>query len=212
MKRFSGLFLFSVMVLVAASASAEGWYVGAFGSFSGVDDIRFDTALGTVTTPFESDMGLGLVVGYDFDSVRVEGEWSMREYEVENHILGGARLPGPTGDSESRALMVNAYYDFNQEGTVQPYIGAGLGLVDVELDGFGVTPVPDVLSDDDSGFGYQLMLGLGFEVSESWTLFIDYRYQSADDLSVTVSPAAGAVSSDIDWTTQDVALGVRYSF
>lgn len=198
---------------VATAARAEGWYAGGFyAPYVDADDIEFGTALGTVTTTFDGDMGWGLVFGRELGSWRVEGEWSQRDSDVEDHILGGTALPGPTGSLDAQTLFVNALYDFNRAGTVAPYLGAGLGWADVELDGFGVAPVPAVLSDDDSGFAYQLIAGVGFNVGPNWNLFVDYRLLFADSFEMTVTPGAGGVKSEIDFETQSVQAGARFRF
>ena len=213
MYKKAALILILTILTAVPSANAEGWYLGVFGSFSETDDTSFGTALGDVKTTFESDMSYGLVFGYDTDKVRLEGEITSREVEVENHILGGDALPGPTGEAESLSIMGNVIYDFNREGAVQPYVGAGLGWVDAELSQFGVAPIPDVLDDSDSSFAYQFMVGLGIGLGDSdWNLFVDYRWFVADSLSLTVSEAAGAESSDVDYEVQEFVIGVRDSF
>jgi opacity protein-like surface antigen len=208
----TALMLIAIVVVVVPSASAQGWYLGALASYTSLDDIDFGTALGTVTTTFDESQSVGLVLGYDTSMLRIEGEIIMREFNVQDHILAGGALPGPTGEAETLTLMANAIYDFNREGTVQPYIGLGLGWADVELDDFGVEPIPDVLNDSDSGFAYQVFAGLGFELSDNWNLFVDYRWFVASDLSLTASADAGAVSTDVDLEAQDIVVGIRYSF
>jgi opacity protein-like surface antigen len=197
----------------ATAARAEGWYAGGFYTpYVEAEDVGFGTALGTVTTTFDGGSGLGFVGGREFGAWRLEGEWSMRDSDVEDHLLGGSALPGPTGELDATSYMVNAIYDFNREGTVAPYLGAGAGWTEVELDDFGVAPVPQVLSDDDSGFAYQLIAGLGFNFGERWNLFVDYRLLVADGLEVTVTPGAGGVTSEIDFETQSLQVGARFRF
>jgi len=41
---------------------------------------------------------------------------------------------------------------------------------------------------------------------------VDYRWFTANSLSLTVSKAAGAVGSDVDYQMQDLVVGIRYSF
>ena len=207
------LMMIAIVVLAVPASRAEGWYLGALVNFNSmVDDIDFGTALGTVTTSFDEDPSFGLALGYDTSMIRFEGEIMMREVGVEDHILAGDALPGPTGEAEVMSIMGNAIYDFNREGALQPYLGLGLGWADVELGGFGVEPIPDVLNDSDSGFAYQFFAGVGLELSENWSLFLDYRFFVASDLSLTASADAGAVSSEVDFESQDLVFGVRYSF
>jgi opacity protein-like surface antigen len=208
----SVLVVMMLSLLTVPAASAQSWYLGAFGGYSDTDDTAFETALGTVTTTFDSGVSWGLFLGYDTSRVRFEAELSMREGEVSDHILGGDALPGPTGESRSLAVLGNLIYDFNRDGAVQPYIGAGLGWTDVEFDNFGVAPIPDVLKDSDSSLAYQLLAGIGIPLGDKWDLFLDYRWFAADSLSLTVSEAAGAVSSDVDYEVQDIAVGLRFSF
>ena len=201
------------LTLCAGAARAEGWYVGGFfAPYVDSEEIDFGTALGTVTSTFDGDSGVGFVVGRELGAWRVESEWSMRGSDVEDHVLGGSALPGPTGELEAKSLLINALYDFNREGTVVPYLGAGAGWAEVELDEFGVAPVPQVLSDDDSGFAYQLIAGLGFNVGERWNLFVDYRMLVADGLEVTVTPGAGGVTSEIDVDVVSLQAGARFRF
>lgn len=203
-----------LLAATAGAAHADGWYAGGFvAPVAEAEDIDFGTALGTVTTTFDGgDLGWGAVVGYEAGSWRIEGEWSAREFDVDDHILGGAALPGPTGTLEAQSLFVNALYDFNRDGTVSPYLGAGAGWTDADLDGFGVAPVPQVLDDGDSGFSYQAIAGVGFNLGESVTIFADYRFLWAPGLEVTVTPGAGAVTSDIDVEAQSLQAGVRFRF
>lgn len=202
-----------LLTAAATAARAEGWYLGGFvAPVTEIDDIDFGTALGTVTTTFDGGSGLGFVAGREFGSWRIEGEWSLRDFDVEDHILGGTALPGPTGGLDARSYLVNAIYDFNREGKVSPYLGAGAGWAEVELDDFGVAPVPQVMTDDDSGFAYQLVAGIGFNVGPSWNLFVDYRFLFADGLEVTVTPGAGGVTSEIDFEAQSLQAGARFRF
>lgn len=212
MGRSRSLMVAVCLLLSTAAARADGWYVGGFGSYAEADDVRFGTALGTVTTTFDSTTGFGLLFGREFGSLRLEAELGLGDFDVRDHILAGDALPGPTGKLETRTYLVNAAYDFNRDGRVNPYLGAGVGLADADLKGFGVAPVPDVLDDGDQAFAYQLLAGIGFRVGDDWTLFADYRYLVADGLSVTVSPAAGGVASDVDFESGNLTFGFRYGF
>ena len=200
------------LLATASAVTAQGWYLGGFGGISDTDDAPFGTALGTVTPEFDSGTTYGAVLGYDTSTWRFEGEISMRDGDVENHILGAAPLPGPTGEASSTAFLANVIYDFNRDGSVRPYVGAGLGYLDVDFENFGVTPIPDVLDDSDSSLAYQLLVGIGFALNADWSLFVDYRWLTADDLSLTASPSAGSTMSDVDYEVQDFTVGLRYSF
>jgi len=201
-----------VGLLSATVASADGWYTGVVFTTSDADDVRFATALGTVTSTLEDGMGLGVTVGREIGALRFELEWSTDDLDVNDHLLGGVALPGSTGTVDVNSYLINAAYHFNADGVVSPYLGVGLGMTDVEFDNFGVAPVPQVLQDNDSVFTYQLFAGIEARFSNGWRLFADYRLRTADGLSVTVSPAAGSVGSEIDLETESVSVGARYRF
>jgi len=199
-------------LLSATAASAEGWYAGTFYSTYDADDVRFGTALGTVTSTLDDGSGLGVTVGRELGALRFELEWSTFDLDVVDHLLGGAALPGPTGKVDVNSYLVNAAYNFNANGTFSPYLGLGLGMTDAEFDNFGVAPIPQVLQDSDSVFAYQLFAGIEARFDNGWRLFADYRIQTADGLGVMVSPAAGSVGSEIDLETESLRIGARYRF
>lgn len=71
-------------------------------------------------------------------------------------------------------------YDIPTESSVSPFVFAGAGLMGIS-ESFG-----DV-SESDSGFGWQLGGGVGFEGQSNITPFVEARYQSASINDVTLS-------------------------
>ena len=194
-------------------ASAQDWYMSAFAGWNNTSDTDFDTALGKIDTTFNKGTIWGLSGGYRLDNgVRLEGELSWRDADVDNHKLDGATLDGSKGAVKARSFMANVLYDFNRDGKVQPYIGVGLGYANIDYDRFGVDAVPDVLNDDDGVFAIQGIAGLSIGLSERFDIFGEYRYFKANDPSVTTSEASGAVKTDISYQPQDFVLGLRLSF
>ncbi len=203
----------TTIAIGGATASAQEWYAGAFAGWNNTSDTEFETALGTIDTTFNKGAIWGLSGGYRLgNGVRLEGEVSWRDADVDNHKLGGAILDGSKGAAKSRSFMANALYDFNRDGKVQPYIGGGIGWSKIDYDSFGVDAVPDVLNDDDGVFAYQGIAGLSIGLSERFDIFGEYRYFKAQDPSVTTSEASGAVKTDIGYQSQDFVLGLRLSF
>jgi len=202
-----------LLAATATAAKAESWYAGGFmAPYVEADDIDFGTALGTVTTTFDGDTGFGFVAGRQHDAWRFEIEWSSRSFDVGDHILSGSALPGPTGKLDAETYFLNAIYEFNARGRVSPYLGIGAGWAQVDFESFGVAPVPAVLQDDDGGFAYQGIAGVGFDLGGRWALFADYRYLVSNDLEIVVTPAAGGVGSKVDYRAQSLQAGVRIRF
>ncbi len=90
--------------------------------------------------------------------------------------------------------MLNAQYDFNRGGRVQPYVGVGAGYAKVESDGV-----------DDSNWAWQAMAGLGVPINDRLTFDAGYRYFFVDELGF------GGVA-DASYNHQAVTIGLRYQF
>jgi opacity protein-like surface antigen len=202
--------------LATADSLIENLYVkGAIGYFwSGDQD--FDTGaggVGVVDTELNDDWAYTIALGTEIDSVRLEFEIGTREAEVDVHSAGGADLPGSDGDNTAVSFMINALYDFGEMlgwETISPYAGIGLGVAAIEFEGYTVDGVPEVLDDEDASFAYQLIVGGEVDVAEDVGLFLEYVYLNAPE--VDVSTTLGDNSTDIDYETHNIFVGVRYSF
>ena len=106
-------------------------------------------------------------------------------------------------------LLFNGYYDFSTSSAFAPYVGGGLGVANIEAEGFGVDAIPVVLDDDDTVIAYQLMAGLGYDISDRTNIFAEYRYFGTDSPELTTSPATGSVTTDLDFSSNQFRFGVR---
>ncbi len=207
------MILGAVLVSSSSLAQAEDMYIGIQGMWTDLDDFSFDVAPGTIDSEFDSGSGFGVTLGRDFGQVRGELEYTMRSNDIESHSLNGSpTLPGSKGEVQTDALMINAYYDFPASGTISPYIGAGIGMASVDVENFGVTPIPNVLNDSDDQLAYQLMAGVSANVSDGWQLFAEYRYFATDDIDVTTSAVTGGVDNSIGYETNNFLVGARFMF
>jgi opacity protein-like surface antigen len=89
------------------------------------------------------------------------------------------------GDSKTNpyGIMGVAVFNFDTGGSIQPYVFGGVGWMahkyTADVDGSD-------LSETGSGFGYQLGVGVGFDLSESVELFGEGRYMGGSgDVSDT---------------------------
>src|SRR5258707_15669736 len=72
-------------------------------------------------------------------------------------------------DLETIAGMVNGYYDFNRNGAWRPFVGAGVGVAQVKVDG-------GFSRGDDTGFAYQFKAGVAHPITDRLTGEVAYRY------------------------------------
>lgn len=162
MKKVSFLWLFLVLSLfMAPSAYCEGDVYASFhlGAAKAFDSEA--TVADTYDVDLEYDVGFAgtLAAGKDFGWYRMEGEFG---YQVNN-------ISDSSGDVRVFHLLFNAYFDFEINAPVTPYLTAGLGLAGAE--------VKDTETDTDSGndavVAYQLGTGVAVDLTD--TLSLDFR-------------------------------------
>ena len=136
--------------------------------------------------------------------------------------------------------MLNAIYDFDQFGSWEPYIGAGLGLVEAKADlvahdflnptalvtnGVCVGPRSPgqgescAVSDTDSSLGWQLLAGLGYAISDNLTWDTHYTYRDVSELDFEgvrtngISGASNVFDTELsDAGSHSLLTGFRYKF
>ncbi len=203
-------------LLAAADAAAEGpWYATAKFAYSTLDDqgIEYTAAGNTTNGTAEFDGGFvaGAAGGYRFnDNWRLEGEFMYRTSEIDR-----AEIPGvgsfTDGDYSSVAIGVNGLYDFNLFGSdkARAYVGAGVAwLQEIDID-FEEGGVENSYSGDD--FGFQVMLGARYDMSERWFLETDVRYFFASDIDMSAEgDAVGNVTADYEPLSITAGFGWRF--
>jgi len=220
------------IVIVAAAAAvapaaraAEGdWYVSASGGGMYLEDAH-NRGNGN-PLDFSSSAKTGYAyraaVGvYRAPQVRVEGEVGYRRAGLDKLSLnndgglgaasGAAPLSGSvaaSGHVTAISAMLNAFYDYDTGSAWRPYIDAGIGAARLSMKNVAAAGVP-VVNAFDNVFAYQLGLGIGYEVTKSLTLALDYRYFTT--LDPTFRDAAGN-SFNSEFTSHNLSLGIRYRF
>ena len=112
------------------------------------------------------------------------------------------------GDISSTSVFANVYYDFNSGSAWQPYVGAGLGVSDVN-----VTYNPSgvgVIDDGETKLAYQVKAGLTWMVNETWEVFGEYAYRATDDIELDNDLFPGTLN--IENQHNLLSFGARYRF
>jgi len=163
-----------------------------YGSISGLVVVVEDSTIkvdGVDAGELELDTGLGLAValgkkfGNDF---RGEIEYTHRrnEHADMEDIY-----------AHTYTAMFNLVYDIENDSSITPYLGGGLGIGWLE-------------GADGSEFAYQFLAGVGYDVTESVDLIIGYRYAGMTDADWDVGTMKYSASID----THNFELGVRFAF
>ena len=127
-----GFFLFVLALVFAASyASAEGLYVrGSIGASSVNDSTVTVQGLDSAEIEFDTGLLLGGAIGSDLgNNVRVEGEVAYSTADVDK-VDGNDESDL---DIDGLSFLVNCYYDIKSDSPVTPFIGAGIGFANLEI-------------------------------------------------------------------------------
>jgi opacity protein-like surface antigen len=188
------LVLFSCIFLLLLSSTvfaAEGVYISGNAGLSLLRDSTLtDTAAGIITTTtdaeFESGLNLGLAVGNDFGNGRFEIAFDYKSHGLDKlkdfSVTGSGNLGDFDGNGDIKTLsaMINGFYDIPLGVPVTPYVGGGVGVARIELDNIVIRGV-SIAGSNDTVFAYQLGAGIGYDIIESITVDIGYRYFRTDN-------------------------------
>lgn len=126
---------------------------------------------------------------------------------TDSGVSTGAFLSGG-GRMDTTTVMLNAYYDFDFGGDLNPYVGIGVG--NAEEDVLFNTLNGTLLRDKDNGFAWQLIGGVEYQATPTVSFFGQYRYFTANDPSLGLQLLPGAL--DVENKFQAFEVGLRFSF
>ncbi len=205
--------LLAVALLVFSTAAhaqrGSGLYLAAdLGmALSSTSDIKSGGTKGK--TDFDSSLGYSAALGFGWGPLRMEGEASWRETDVDSiryarFSVNGVPLSPETvaeinnqvdlkGSRATLSFMANAWYDVDVGIGFAPYFGGGLGVqyvrYDIDRPDDTVEYEPDVLraartiggDDGDWVLAYQFGGGVAYRLMESLVVQVGYRYMGAGD-------------------------------
>ena len=155
----------------------------------------------------------GLTLGYRLGSIRIEGEYFHRtashddentpiiaglSEEKLNELGVGINSSVHLGDLASHNFFVNAYYDLPVGAKFRPYVGAGAGVSNVSIDyaarftrsgeeRLGRAASTTTVAHErfsDQLFGYQLLAGVDYLLSDRITLGLKLRWANFGEFEV----------------------------
>lgn len=201
------------LVLLAGPAFAAdtGIYLEGNLGYSYPDEV--DISEGDIDGELELDDApvFGGAIGYRFPWARLEANVSYRENDVDKISVEGADF---SGDGETKALvgLVNAYLDVDFGIPLRPYVGGGIGAAYLKVDSGGNAPLE--VDDDAGAFAWNLLAGVGYDITESVALTATYRYlhlEGSDFSADLAGVDVGDVEVD-DVALHEVLVGLRYTF
>ncbi len=159
-------------------------------------------AIGTHLDRWAQGLKVELEVSYRRNDVG--GGWSVDDYD-------GSTVPSTTAvgqlnaNMSNFAIMANVWYEHDFGWKARPYIGGGVGWARAQFDGALTTGVESGTTDaggatdwdlTNSGFAWQLGVGLNYEVSPGVDVGLGYRYFRGPEFNEPFSVAPDFVSSE----------------
>lgn len=187
------------------------------------------------TTEFGSGMAASAEVGMRYGGGLRSGlELAYTQADVDTHAgvrLGGTLIDGVDaavltgsatqlgatvgqvvadgrGEITNTALFANLYYDFDLGGPFEPYVGAGIGFAQVDVD-YSPSGV-GIIDGDDTAFAWQLKGGVTWKLDRNWDIYGEYAYRQTDDITLDNTLFPGTLN--IENTQSVISVGARFRF
>ena len=216
-----------------------GWYLRGDIGYSNqrvdeLDNVLYDTAdsVENLHKEFSGAPIFGAGVGYRVNKwfrADITGEYrSASDFDgADLYTIGGITRPDKYDAKKTEWLaLANGYVDIGSWRGISPYIGAGVGMANIEISSFadvgvGVTGDPAIAFADDNdewNFAWAIYAGLGFEVTQNLTLDIGYRYLDLGDAEsgdIYAYDGTDLVDNPMEFkdiTSHDIRVGMRYQF
>lgn len=214
-KRILGLAVTALSGLTA-QAGERSWYASLEGGANMIDATVVGVALptcgilgaGSCGADTSNDTGwaaLGAVGTHITKSLRLEGELGYRSAGI-----------GDNGDITNTTVMVNGLLDVPVLDNLTISVGVGAGYDWVATD--QNLPTSPTVPDSSSGFAYQGLAEISFDLSDTIGLTVAYRYldtSNADTLYADVSMHGAAsdiaVASVDEASASTVTVGLRFA-
>jgi len=155
-------------------------------------------------------MAVNAAVGYSFDGspMRTELELGFQSNDYDKITEMGFSESARDGSLNAFKVFANGYYDFHLGGALTPYLGAGIGFVQVDVDDLKIGDDPENHAFDDNVFGYQFIVGVSYAFSKNFAMDISYRYIGTSDPSFEEN----GIKIDYEFTGHNFMLGARINF
>lgn len=206
------------VIAFAPTPAAAGDYFSAQLETGQHQDSKRTTATYNATIKYHAPTAIKLAYGRHYGQYRLEGEFGYAKSNI-NEIVGHyGQDTEESGHEEYYSLMINGLMDFKNATKFTPYIGAGLGAVDIHHKASFKPRTTKTFHTDDYTwvFGYQAMAGVNWQVKPKMALSLSYRYFATNGHTHTHTATGGTATYtdfEIDSTKiQYLGLGLNYAF
>ena len=133
---------------------------------------------------------------------RIEGEISYSAADMDRMDINNVGSFEMAGELTTWTALINAYYDFDVDWDLQPFIGAGLGISWHEGDINDLSGLALDTADDTTRLTWQMGGGLKYRVGPDLAFSGAYRYLGSTDLDFG--------TYNIDYNNHEIRIGLEY--
>jgi opacity protein-like surface antigen len=209
MRLIPAVVLLPLAVAIPTAWAEDGFYIGGNLSYAvlGESDISDSGLLApgeSATLQYNQGAAVSFDMGYRLGIGRIEAELGYQRNGVSQYRPAGGDVDATGGLTQTRALL-NGYVSFPIGTHITPYIGAGVGVAQVNLNDFNIagSGVPNSSSDDRVNV-VQVSLGGVSRINDHVDMDVRYRYLLSSDASF--DDATLSLSGYL------LTLGLRYNF
>jgi len=197
----------------STAAALSGMYVGLWGGYTFSPDATYERSPFSFGLDVQTTWALGFKIGYAPPQAKYfafEFEYSYSNPDINRTVFAQAGTDFVSLDNANAKLnnfMFNVIAKY-PEGNVHPYIGGGLGLSYVEVDGTFTARIGGVSatahdSDHDTAFAWQILAGVDIDLANNLVLDLGYRYfYTKPEFSVT----------KVEYKTSMATVGLKFLF
>ena len=156
---------------------------------------------------FDKSTGFGLLLGCALDAWRFDVEGSYLKSSLEEISFNSTVSSSESGNLVQKNLLINGYYQFSHGNKISPYIGAGVGISEMNFEDI-VADGNLVLDDKDTVLLGQLSVGTLIALTEKIDLNIGYRYLHSE--KAELKSLVGQVETEV--ASHMVTAGIQYIF
>ena len=199
----------------AHADQSPAWYMGVLGGVNVMESTEsiYNGPLGEQSDifDFKTGFGGGALAGYDFGSLRLQGDVIYRRNKVGAETYAGDPNHGVDASVASVAPMLSVLYDIETGTGFTPYVGAGLGAAHVKLnyiDGNGIYSAHG----STWSVAYQGVAGVNYDLTPKLLIGVEYRYFATPDADFDRAYSDGYDQKDFETTSHSLFVGLTYSF
>lgn len=191
-----------------------GWYLRGDVGYR-LQEISNASAASGFASPTNNDLHSTVAAGF---GAGYKNGWFRTDLTVDftppANYTGQVAAPGDViAKVTATTLLLNGYLDLGSWYRMTPYVGAGVGMANMNISDYQSTVLPPfgtVKSHGQTNFAWAGMAGVSYALSQNVLVDVGYRYLSLGDATTSNDVFGNMRLRKI--TAQEVRVGLRWNF